>query len=322
MQTSPRARSIVGISRGCRAFSLPLACPFFLVRAENNGTPFRSSISIQFELAIDRAHGTDRCNFIDCPTDFSCYRVINRLNRSARIALEQLAFTRRINWVRHFALLLFFFLPWTGLSKFARSASIATLSFVLWNFEWTCIENISDISPCQYHACRDPTPTHNDKNVNWRVWKNPLLFLSKKNHHSIVSIDHSFVVLRTVVNSGKQRVFEYRYFLSLDPRRWTRRERAWNRLITRAAWNGSSEGPWAAIALAGWKNFAVERSFLASDLRARRMQSSFSRAERSNFVIDLKPISPRPEPTDTFSRKGEAKRSVSSSFRNEMYTYL
>lgn len=85
MQTSPRARSIVGISRGCRAFSLPLACPFFLVRAENNGTPFRSSISIQFELAIDRAHGTDRCNFIDCSTDFSCYRVINRLNRSARI---------------------------------------------------------------------------------------------------------------------------------------------------------------------------------------------------------------------------------------------
>lgn len=100
--------SIVGISRGCRAFSLPLACPFFLSRAENNGTPFRSSISIQFELAIDRAHGTDRCNFIDCPTDFSCYRVINRLNRSARIALEQLAFARRINWVRHFALLLFF----------------------------------------------------------------------------------------------------------------------------------------------------------------------------------------------------------------------
>lgn len=47
------------------------------------------------------------------------------------------------------------------------------------------------------------------------------------------------------------------------------------------------------------------------------------RAFRSNFVIDLKPISPRPEPTDTFlARKGETKRSVSSSFRNEMYTYL
>lgn len=93
-------------------------------------------IPIQFEPRINwTAHGSrtdrwsietgrsDRCNFIDCPTDFSCYRVINRC---ARIALEQLAFTQRINWVRHFALLLFFsfflFLFWIGLSKFAQAA--------------------------------------------------------------------------------------------------------------------------------------------------------------------------------------------------------